>query len=201
MDRITADRQIAAMTDMLRQHLTDLIHADPAMMTALAAVRSLALKDGWITAGFVRNRVWDHLHGFPKPTPLNDIDVIYFDPDRIDPAFEKRLDADLAERMPGLPWQVKNQARMAERNGDPPYRSIDDALRHWCETPTAIGARLKARNQIEITAPLGLDDLFDLVVRPTPFASSHPHKLAQYRERMARKNWPRLWPRIRVLER
>ncbi|MGI9503863.1 MAG: nucleotidyltransferase family protein, partial [Geminicoccaceae bacterium] len=74
MDRITADRQIAAMTDMLRQHLTDLIHADPAMMTALAAVRSLALKDGWITAGFVRNRVWDHLHGFPKPTPLNDID-------------------------------------------------------------------------------------------------------------------------------
>jgi len=189
------------MTDRQRRDLTDLILADPAMMAALQAVRSLDLKDGWITAGFVRNRVWDHLHGFSKPTPLNDIDVIYFDPDRIDPAIEKHLDAALAERLPGLPWQVKNQARMAERNGDPPYRSIDDALCHWCETPTAIGARLTAQHEIEITAPLGLDDLFGLVVRPTPFARSHPHKLAQYRERMARKNWPRLWPRIRVLER
>ena len=170
-------------------------------MAALHAVRSLDLKEGWITAGFVRNRVWDHLHGFSKPTPLNDIDVIYFDPERIDPAFEKRLDAALAERISSLPWQVKNQARMAERNGDPPYRSIDDALQHWCETPTAIGARVNPAGEIEITAPLGLDDLFGLVVRPTPFARNRPHKLAQYRERMARKNWPRLWPRIRVLER
>ena len=185
----------------LRQNLASLIRSNPAMMAALEAVRSLDLQEGWITAGFVRNPVWDHLHGFSRPTPLNDIDVIYFDPDRIDPAFEKRLDATLAERMPGLPWQVKNQARMAKSNGDPPYRSIDDALRHWCETPTAIGVRLSARREIKITAPLGLDDLFGLMVRPTPFARSHPHKLAQYRERMTKKNWPRLWPRIRVLER
>lgn len=201
MDTDLADRKIARMKDRLRRDLLDLILADPAMMAALHAVKSLDLKESWITAGFIRNRVWDHLHGFAKPTPLNDVDVIYFDPDRIDPAFEKRLDDTLAQHMPDLPWQVKNQARMAERNGDPPYRSIDDALQHWCETPTAIGARLNARSQIEITAPLGLDDLFGLVVRPTPFARSHPHKLAQYRERMARKNWPRLWPRIRVLER
>jgi len=199
VDKITATRQSTGMDDTRCQNLTDLISADPSMMAALAAVRSLDLKDSWITAGFVRNRVWDHLHGFEKPTPLNDIDVIYFDPEHIDPAFEKHLDAELEKRVPGLPWQVKNQARMAQRNGDPPYRSVDEALQHWCETPTAIGVRLSAGSEIEVTAPLGLDDLFDLVVRPTPFARGHPHKLAQYRERMAKKNWPHLWPRIRVL--
>ena len=170
------------------------------MMAVLQVVRSLELKDAWITAGFVRNRVWDHLHGFDEPTPLNDIDVIYLDPERIDPAFEKEQDGRLAERLPSLPWEVKNQARMAERNGDPPYRSIDDALRHWCETPTAIGVQLNQDDQVVTTAPLGLGDLFALVVRPTPFARSHPRKLAQYKARMAKKNWPGLWPRIRVLD-
>ncbi|MEM7042925.1 MAG: nucleotidyltransferase family protein [Pseudomonadota bacterium] len=179
--------------------LIELIRSDQAMMAALTAVRELRLPNGWITAGFVRNRVWDALHGFEESTPLNDIDVIYFDSAHIDEMFDVQLDAKLAERIPGRPWQVKNQARMAERNGDPPYRSVDDALEHWCETPTAIGVRLNQNDQVEVIAPLGLDDLFDLVVRPTPFASAHAHKLRQYRERMARKNWPRLWPKVKVL--
>ncbi|MDH3659661.1 MAG: nucleotidyltransferase family protein [Alphaproteobacteria bacterium] len=187
------------MTSDLTSPLIDLIQSDAAMLTALQAVRALDLPDGWISAGFVRNRVWDHLHGFDEATPLNDIDVIVFDPVRLDDAHEKRLEAELCRLRPGLPWQVKNQVRMAERNDDRPYRSIDDALEHWCETPTAIGVRLDSKERIEITAPLGLGDLFDLVVKPTPFARNHPHKLAQYRERMIKKNWPRTWPRIRVL--
>jgi len=200
VDRKRGERNISAMSDKLHDELIELIRADTAMIAALRAVRSLALKEAWVTAGFVRNRVWDHLHGFDEPTPLNDIDVIYFDPAHIDATFEKQRDDELGQRLPGLPWQVKNQARMAERNGDPPYQSIEDALRHWCETPTAIGVRLDDADRIETTAPLGLDDLFALVVRPTPFARSHPHKLAQYRDRMAKKNWPGLWPRIRVLD-
>ena len=89
---------------------------------------------------------------------------------------------------------------MALVNHDPPYRDTAHALEHWCETPTPIGVRLTADDRIQMIAPLGLDDLFELIVRPTPFASKHPPKLQQYRERMARKNWPGIWPRIRVLE-
>jgi hypothetical protein len=199
MDKGRAGRDIAFMNEMLLQDLVDLIRGDTSMLTALDAVRSLELKDGWITAGFVRNRVWDHLHDFPAMTPLNDIDVIYFDAERLDEAFEKRMEAELNRLLPGLPWQVKNQARMAERNGDPPYHSIDDALEHWCETPTAVGVRLHHDGDIQVTAPLGLDDLFDMVVRPTPFALAHPHKLAQYKDRMIKKNWPQLWPKVKVL--
>lgn len=187
------------MDEARLERLILLIRSDPAMMAALDAVRGLGLPDGWISAGFVRNRLWDHLHGFTQPTPLNDIDVIYFDPDGLDEAQEKRLEAVLRARLPGTPWQVRNQARMAERNGDPPYRSIEDALLHWCETPTAVGVRLGEANDIEVKAPLGLGDLFAMLVRPTPFARAHSHRLAQYKERMLRKNWPRLWPKVKVL--
>ena len=185
---------------MWSHHLIDLVRSDAAMMATLAAVRDLSLPDGWIAAGFVRNRVWDHLHGYAEPTPLNDIDVVYFDPSCLEKAVEKQFEAALRERLPDRPWSVKNQARMAGINGDPPYRDTTNALEHWCETTTPIGVRLTDTDQLQVLAPLGLEDLFALIVRPTPFARRHPPKLRQYRERMVRKNWPGIWPRIRVLE-
>jgi hypothetical protein len=175
-----------------------LLDDDPLIVEMLHAVRALDLPDGWIAAGVVRNRVWDHLHGYQRPTPLNDIDVVYFDAGDLDEASEKHREAVLRRHLPDQPWSVKNQARMAQRNGDGPYRSTSHALEHWCETPTAVGIRLNPDDGVDIIAPLGLDDLFGLIVRPTPFALSHPLKLAQYRTRMKNKNWPSQWPRLRV---
>ena len=188
------------MAKTYQDTLIELVGGDQTVMAALAAVRDLALPDCWIAAGFMRNRVWDHLHSYAEPTPPVDIDVVYFDPDHLDENAEKRFEEALQTRCPGEPWSVKNQARMAGVNGDDPYRDTAHALEHWCETVTPVGARLTAVEQVEVIAPLGLDDLFDMIVRPTPHARAHPPKLAQYRDRMARKNWPRLWPGIRVLD-
>lgn len=199
MDNKTPALQIALMQRDLGFKLRDILLADDSVLGMLDAVASLDLPDCWITAGLIRNRVWDDLHGYQQPTALNDIDVIYFDPKHLNEAAEKSLDARLQKRLPDYPWSVKNQARMAIRNGDRPYRSTAHALEHWCEIPTAVAIRFASRDKIEIMAPFGLDDLFGLIVRPTPFARTHPHKLAQYRERMSKKNWPRQWPRIRVL--
>lgn len=190
------------MADDLACRLIELVRSDHAMMAVLDVTHSLDLPDCWIAAGFVRNRVWDNLHGYTEATPPPDIDVVYFDPGDLDETVEKDLEAKLHQRLQGLPWSVKNQARMAGVNGDPPYRDTAHALEYWCETPTPIGVRLKAdaEGDLELIAPLGLDDLFSLIVRPTPHAAAHPAKLAQYRERMARKNWPRIWPGITVLD-
>lgn len=180
--------------------ICQLIEADQEMVAIIGAVAELRLPDGWIAAGFVRNRVWDVLHDYAQPTPLADIDVIYFDPVDRTKAAEKAIEAALHSSLPGRPWSVKNQARMAERNGDPPYRSTLDALGYWCETPTAVAVRLDVDGQLELAAPLGIDDLLDLIVRPTPYARAHPRKLAVYRARMAEKSWPTLWPRLTVLD-
>ena len=180
--------------------IRQLIETDHDMMAIIGAVAELRLPDGWIAAGFVRNRVWDVLHDYARPTPLADIDVIYFDPvDRTKTA-EKTIEAALHSSLSSLPWSVKNQARMAERNGDPPYRSTLDALGYWCETPTAVAVRLGVDGKLELAAPLGIDDLLNLIVRPTPYARAHPRKLVAYRTRMAEKSWPALWPRLTVLD-
>ena len=64
------------MQDLKR--LGDIIKRDPFRMRCLRALRALDLPQGYIGAGFVRNAIWDELHARATPTPLNDIDVIYF---------------------------------------------------------------------------------------------------------------------------
>ncbi|MGD9885270.1 MAG: nucleotidyltransferase family protein [Reyranella sp.] len=51
-----------------------IITQDPVAMIQLRAVRELALPDWCIAAGFVRNRVWDHLHGIVPAREPVDID-------------------------------------------------------------------------------------------------------------------------------
>lgn len=163
----------------------------------LETVRALALADWWIGAGFVRNAVWDHLHGFSSPTPLHDIDVVWFDAARGDAALDERLTATLSAHRPDLPWSVKNQARMHDRNGDRAYLSSLDAMRHWPETATAVAITLHGDDALELAAPFGVDDLLAMVLRPTPHF--HAHRPDAHRERQRTKNWPARWPRLREL--
>ena len=187
-DRLVSERDILA-----------LVAADTWMMAALTAVAGLGLPDCWIGAGFLRGAVWDRLHDYDSRTPLDDIDVVYFDPETPDPAAEAALERRLGELLPGLAWEVKNQARMHLRNGDAPYGSSAEALAHWLETPTAVALRLNEAGGLDLLAPLGTEDLLGLVVRPTPHARAHKHRLAAYRARMEKKNWPAKWPKLRVV--
>ncbi len=176
-----------------------LVAGNARMMGALEAVAALGLPDAWIGAGFLRGAVWDRLHGYASRTPPGDIDAIYHDPGNLDPAAEAALERRLGDLMPGLPWSVRNQARMHLKNGDPPYGSSAQALACWLETPTAVAARLSEKGRLELLAPLGTRDLLGLTVRPTPHARKHKQRLAAYRARLEQKNWPAKWPRLRVI--
>jgi len=63
--------------------LSEIIRQDPFRMRCLRALRALNVPQGYIGAGFVRNAIWDVLHNKATPTPLNDIDVIYFNSDEL----------------------------------------------------------------------------------------------------------------------
>lgn len=167
----------------------------PEMITDLQAVDSLGLPQACIAAGYIRNFVWDVLHGYPGRTPLHDIDVLYYDPECLDVAIEKEHDARLREFRPGKDWSVKNQARMHIKNGEPPYRSVEDAMLHWPETATAVGARMNAIGDIEIIAPFGLDDLLNLEVRQSPYFRDRNI----FMERIRLKEWLKIWPKLRVV--
>lgn len=109
---------------MTEKDIKDIIRQDKCMMEVLKIVQSQNLPDWWIGAGFVRNKVWDVLHGYKERTPLNDIDVIYFDETDLSESKEKALEKVLHQKL-NIPWSVKNQARMAIVRGDGPYRNAE----------------------------------------------------------------------------
>jgi uncharacterized protein len=174
-----------------------IIAEDAIAMEQLRAVRTLGLPDWCIAAGFVRNRVWDHLHGIvPARLPV-DIDVIYYNAGDPSKEREGEHEAALDRLLPGLPWQVRNQARMHVWKGLPQHRDTADAMIHWLESVTGIGVRLEADDGLSVIAPLGTDDLLNLRCRPTPYGRT---RRSEYDERVAAKRWRELWPKVQFLD-
>ena len=174
--------------------LQTLMMSDPLRHQALEAVAALNLPDCWIGAGFVRDALWDHLHGYDVAEPEGDVDVIWYDAVAPQEGCDRRIEEGLRSAMPDLLWSVKNQARMHLRNGDAPYASVGDAVQYWPETATAVAARLGCSGSIEVNAPLGLDDLFALRLRPTP--SFPTRKLPIFLDRVSSKRWLERYPRL-----
>ena len=123
--------------------IVQFIERQPDMMRLLDVTESLALPDCWIGAGFVRNAVWDAMHGKPA-VARNDVDVVYFDPADTSAARDAAIEATLREAHPQAQWDVKNQARMHQRTGVAPYLNIEDAIARWPETATAVAVRRRA---------------------------------------------------------
>lgn len=175
--------------------LKAILASDPLRLGLLALLQQCNLPDCWVAAGFVRDAVWDALHGLPPQPPQGDVDIIWFDRTEASAA----RDGDIAEwfqrRAPDLCLSVKNQARMHDRNGDLPYSSATDAMRYWPETATAVAVRLGVHEELEINAPFGLDDLFSLRLRPGPaFRDAKRH---MFDARVADKRWMERYPRLR----
>jgi hypothetical protein len=177
--------------------LRSIILQHPLRRRALQHVESLDLPDCWIGAGFVRDTVWDHLHGRSVAMPTGDVDIIWFDRAHSHSRHDRAIEAVLQGREPGMAWSVKNQARMHLRNDDAPYDCVADAMRFWPETATAVAVRLSG-NALEINAPLGLDDLFGLLLRPTPYFASA--RRAIFDQRIADKKWLTRYPRVRIAD-
>jgi hypothetical protein len=163
-------------------------------MRALEAAYALHLPDWCIAAGFVRNLIWDKLHGFAQTTPLNDIDLIYFDSHQSSRERDRQIEARLNVSDAGRCWSVKNQARMHLRNHDQPYRSTLDAMRYWIEIETAIGVKLDKEGRLAIVSPFGLDSLFDKKITP----NMKRFKPADFSGRVSAKKWLEIWPELTI---
>jgi hypothetical protein len=172
--------------------LLEILTTHPTLQRDLQMVQSLELQNWCIAAGYVRNFVWDYLHDRATITPLNDIDVLYYDPADLSEDREKHFESQLLSQAGEYNWSVKNQARMHLKNNQAQYLSVEDAMKRWPETVTAVGVTLDPDNNLNIIAPHGLDDLFQMIVRRSPFFPDHEY----YQARVTDKNWLKIWPRL-----
>lgn len=170
-------------------------------MSILRACRKVSPPEWVVGAGAIRTTVWDSLHGFSAPTPLRDVDVCYFDAADLGTEKEKGFEHELSSVLPDVEWEVRNQAGVhlwyEEKFGQnvPPLRSIPEAVASWPETATSVAARLLRDDSLEIVAPLGLTDLFGLILRRNPARASRD----LYLRRLMQKRIAETWPRVTVL--
>jgi hypothetical protein len=201
---LRAAERIAPVTDApdpQEARLISLVYSSTVLMRALRAARALDAPDWLIGAGTIRDRVWDHLHGFTRPVG-KDVDLAFYDPSALAGAHERALQRAVTERTPDFCWEVTNQAALHLWYPQvfgieiDPLTCSADAVAMWPETATAVGVRLLADDSLRVIAPHGLGDLFNLICRRNPRIVTRE----QYRRRVQNKRIARRWPRVRIFD-
>jgi hypothetical protein len=181
---------------MNKEAILELVKNDPWMINMLVKARDLDLPDWMIGAGFVRNKIWDHLHGFiSDKVPTADIDLIYFEPNGNSAEEDNILSKQVSERT-GFRWEIVNQAYTHTWHNRPPYKNTEEALSEWVETPTCIAIRLISDDSLSLYAPHGIEDLVTLKVRPTP----NNFDTEAYKTRQLKKDWKKKWPKLNIID-
>jgi hypothetical protein len=156
------EKEMDSVLVLNEEQILYILEQDKKLYKILSAASKLCFS--WnIGAGAIRNRIWNYLSK-KQDDSKNDIDFIYFDKNYV--YDEKEIEKILNDCFPAN-WSIKNQAKMHLVNGDRPYQNMEDAMSYWPETCTAIGVTLENR-KLKLTAPYGITDLVNFIVRPIP---------------------------------
>ncbi|WP_019912844.1 nucleotidyltransferase family protein [Paenibacillus sp. HW567] len=187
--------------EALRDRLIGIFHGSPLLMDVIRRAQSLGNCPYYVGAGFLVQTVWNQLTGRAQDYGISDIDVVYYDADDLSYAAEDAMIAKGRELFSGLtiPVDLKNQARVHLWYGDKfgielqPYVSLEAAIDSWPTTVTSLGARLTADGEWQIYTPFGLQDLFDLTLRPNKALISEEIYIAKTQK------WLSKWPELTVV--
>ncbi len=183
-----------------RDRFVTAVLANPIVTSVPARAEELQLPDRYLATGCLFQTVWNELHGFDCQYAINDYDLIYFDGTDLSWEAGDLVIQQCFTTFGDLPAEieVRNQARVHLWYEDhfgapcPPLRSSAAAIDTYAAHVCRLGLR-KNKDHVDVYAPSGFDDLFDLVVRPNPVVA--PRDV--YETKSSR--WAYFWPRLRVL--
>ena len=186
------------MTSSLEARLEAILRAAPSLMQVLETTRDLDLPDSLIFSGAIYQKILNHLTGRTPDYGIKDYDLAYFDMSNLSYDAEdrviRRVAAAFAPPLSDL-VEVRNQARVhlwfETKFGEPyaPLQSSAEALTRFTSPTFAVGARLEGDGQMTIVAPFGLEDIFDLRLRPNPMRQTNGFMRTAL---AAQHRWPEL---------
>jgi len=186
----------------LEARLIDIVRANAGLMHVLRVMRDLDLPDWRLFSGAVYQSVWNERTGRAPGYGVKDYDIGYFDPDTSWDAEDeaiKRVAAAFAPELRDI-VEVRNQARVhlwhPQKFGGSyaALQNTDEALTRFVAPCFAVGVRLEEGGEITVAAPFGLDDVFNLTIRPTP-----DRPLANDWERIVEKAKAR-WSELNIVQ-
>jgi len=167
-------------------------------MRVLTTIRDLKIPDALLFSGAIYQRVLNDRTGRDLDFGIKDYDLGYYDATDISYEAEDVVIRQVAAAFePPLRdmVEVRNQARVhlwfEGKFGEPyePLNNSAEALGRFVSPMFAVGVRLEADGALTVIAPFGLDDLFDMRLRPNPTRTSPNYeKIAA----AAKARWPEL---------
>jgi hypothetical protein len=194
--------------DMDTKRLIDAVLQNRVHHVLVERLPGLGLPDAWLAAGSLFQTVCNMLTGRAPDYGIRDYDIFYFDADtswEAEDAVIRRVTALFSDT--GVAVEARNQARVhlwyPAKFGVayPPLQCSTDAIDRFLTVASQIGIRPapgghggKQRDDFDVYAPHGLDDLWSLTVRPNRCANFLSHL---YEAKAAA--WKARWPELTIL--
>jgi uncharacterized protein len=183
-------------SDVVR--LDRIVMGSPVLAPILRQWTKIALPDCWLVAGAITQAVWNDAFGLDPEYGVADVDLVYFDASDLSEDSEAAHAARIAGLFAdlGVKIDVKNEARVhlwySAKFGYEiaPYTSTRHAISTFPTTATATGVQ----PGLIVSAPFGLSDLFDKIVRPNKVQITR----AIYEAKVNR--WRAVWPRLTIVD-
>jgi len=185
------------------ERFVDILRADPGVSAVLAAMQTFDAPDLWLVSGALKQTVWNVLDGLPRGHGIDDYDLLYFDPDTSEEAEDVWIrKAATHFAFADHKVQLRNQARVHlwyPLKFGVPYPQLTstcNGVDQFLVEASVVAVRPGTNGELELYAPLGLDDIFDRILRPNPLWKGAPHP--RYMEKARR--YMRDWPSLRLME-
>jgi hypothetical protein len=193
------DAAVEAASEKLAARIVEACLVNRVNAQILERFPKLGIRDWWLTSGCVAQTVWNMRTGRPATEGINDYDVVYFADDPSTEA-EDQVIRDAGKLFADLPVtvEVRNQARVhlwyPEKYGISysPLTTASEGILRFPSTTTAVGVKRTGDEFLDVYAPFGLGNLWDMIVKPNralPLATVYEDKA---------ERWQRQWPRLIV---
>lgn len=191
------DAVVVAAAETMAARVLGLVMLNRGNAAILERFNQLGIRDWWLASGCIVQTVWNLRSGRPAEEGIRDYDVVYHADDESEEAEDQvirdagRLFSDLP-----APLEVRNQARVHlwyPEKYEIPYSRLTNAsegILRFPSTTTAVGVRRTGEDYLDVFAPFGLTNIWDMVVKPNralPMAKIYADKTARWQ-----KQWPQL---------
>lgn len=178
--------------------LFDLIREDTEFTEVFQILNQMHLPQAYICGGAIRDFVWNKQTNQTTNLRLGNIDIFYVDPGESN---EQALirQTQINQKYSKYLWNLTNIA-LPQRHTSKLIlgKDILTTLQMFPETCSAVGIACDQMQNLSLVAPYGLEDLFELKVRPTP-AIQNAKDYLNYQKRLERKKWQRQWPELTLI--
>lgn len=170
----------------------------PVFQGISAVADKIALNNWYVAGGCVTQTVWNSMSGLDLMHGLKDVDLIYFDDEELeeDQVKNQTRISEILSKLE-IPVDVKNEALVhtwyEKKFGYqiPPYETTEDGIRTWLPA-FAVGVR-PSPSSFVVFAPYGLEDLFQMVIRPNKLQITEEIYAGMTQKFKAR------WPSVEVI--